>query len=182
MEQHKPHILIGTSGSVATIKLNELVNQLSEFAEIKIISTNSALKFIDSNLTVLTDHDEEHWKKIGDPILHIDLRRWADLMIIAPLSANTLGKIVHGLADNLLTNVVRAWDFTKPLLVAPAMNTYMWEHPVTKPSIETLQKWGITILDPQVKQLACNDVGIGAMANVNEIVDAVHLICNKLKN
>lgn len=63
---------------------------------------------------------------MGDPVLHIELRRWADVLVLAPLSANTMAKVAHGLCDNLLTSVVRAWDYAKPMIVAPAMNTYMW--------------------------------------------------------
>lgn len=72
------------------------------------------------------DEDEWHaWKAIGDPVLHIDLRRWADLMVIAPLSANTLAKLAGGLCDNLLTCVVRAWDFDKPLLVRGGLHGHV---------------------------------------------------------
>ena len=67
----------------------------------------------------------------GDPVLHIELRKWADLLIVAPLDANTLAKFALGLSDNCLTCVFRAWDFAKPVILAPAMNTFMWESPVT---------------------------------------------------
>lgn len=83
-------------------------------------------------LQVLKDEDEwSCWSKREDPVLHIDLRKWADVLLVAPLSANTLAKLANGLCDNLLTCVARAWDFSRPLLVAPAMNTLMWESPFT---------------------------------------------------
>ena len=75
---------------------------------------------------------------------HIEQRAWADLFLIAPLSANTLSKLATGACDNLLTCVARAWDFDKPILVAPAMNTHMWTHPVTSGQLETLGAWGYT--------------------------------------
>ena len=84
-------------------------------------------------------------------------------MIIAPLSANTLSKLSNGLADNLLTCVARAWDFKKPCLIAPAMNTFMWDHPVTSEQIERLKKWGYIEIPCIEKVLMCNDKGKGAM-------------------
>jgi len=106
-------------------------------------------------------------------VLHIDLRKWADICLVAPLSANTLAKLANGLADNLLTSTLRAWDFTKPICVAPAMNTYMWDHPVTRPQLDTLQSWGYTVVQPVVKTLVCGDTGAGAMASVETIVTTV---------
>jgi phosphopantothenoylcysteine decarboxylase len=94
-------------------------------------------------------------------------------MLIAPLSANTLAKVSHGLCDNLLTCVVRAWDFSKPLLVAPAMNTHMWSHPFTAPQLDVLRRLGVVVIPPISKRLACGDVGVGAMAAVESIVAAV---------
>ncbi|KAK6351798.1 hypothetical protein TWF718_004943 [Orbilia javanica] len=115
------------------------------------------------------------WSKIGDPILHIELRRWADILIIAPLSANSLAKIVGGFSDNLLLSVVRAWDTNKPIAVAPAMNTLMWEHPVTTSQIKVLEtewKW-FKVLRPVEKLLACGDSGSGAMKEWSSIVSWV---------
>jgi len=94
-------------------------------------------------------------------------------MLIAPLSANTLAKVSHGLCDNLLTCIVRAWDFARPLLVAPAMNTLMFAHPFTAPQLDTLRQLGVVIVPPISKRLACGDVGVGAMASVDDIVKAV---------
>jgi len=140
------------------------------------------------------------WRR-GDAILHIELRRWAHILVIAPLSANTLAKITGGFSDNLLTSVVRAWDTTgqlgegsevlkgkKRILVAAAMNTAMWRHPITKRQIAVLEdEWGVgdddgdlhgnegwyEVLRPQEKELACGDVGDGAMKDWNEIVQII---------
>jgi phosphopantothenoylcysteine decarboxylase len=105
-------IIIGVTGSVATIKLSSLINCInlsysSEETEVKIVATNSALTFVKSvevkPIEVLTDSSEwQDWKKVSDPILHIDLRNWADVIVVAPLSANTLAKIANGICDNLL--------------------------------------------------------------------------------
>jgi phosphopantothenoylcysteine decarboxylase len=129
--------------------------------------------------------------------LHIELRRWADLFLIAPLDANTLAKLAAGLADNCLTCVWRAWDPTRPVIIAPAMNTLMWEHPLTARhlrqlasdagagpapdtlDVEELMDWmnqkcpKLRVVPPISKRLACGDVGVGAMAEVKEIVQAV---------
>src|SRR5262249_53191864 len=144
---------------------------------------------------VVLDEDEwpgrsegRRWRR-EDPVLHIELRRWADLLVIAPLDANTLAKLANGLADNCLTCVWRAWDPTRPVVLAPAMNTLMWEHPLTlkhlvsiacqfkhhlltsalpqHPGLDGLFSWmnqttpRLRIVPPQSKQLACGDVGMG---------------------
>ncbi|KAJ1550223.1 putative phosphopantothenoylcysteine decarboxylase, partial [Cladochytrium tenue] len=111
------------------------------------------------------------WKKLSDPVLHIEMRNWADAFLIAPLDANTLAKIAGGLCDNLLTCILRAWDVTKPVIVCPAMNTHMWIHPMTAMHLKVLRDTlGYTVIPPIAKKLACNDVGIGAMEEVPAIV------------
>ncbi|KAL4528107.1 hypothetical protein Ndes2437B_g00219 [Nannochloris sp. 'desiccata'] len=181
----RPRILVGVSGSVATIKLTEITKLLLEFADVHIVSTKSARHFFNEAelpqqcCPVLTDEDEwRNWKAVGDPVVHIELRRWADLLLIAPLSANTLAKMANGLCDNLLTCVVRAWDSTKPVLVAPAMNTYMWESPFTSQHLTSLGKLGfVSVIEPVAKKLACGDVGHGGMASVETIVEEVRQRC-----
>ncbi|XP_032720977.1 phosphopantothenoylcysteine decarboxylase isoform X5 [Lontra canadensis] len=113
------------------------------------------------------------WKCRSDPVLHIDLRRWADLMLVAPLDANTLGKVASGICDNLLTCVIRAWDCRKPLLFCPAMNTVMWEHPITAQQLGQLKAFGYVEIPCVAKKLVCGDQGLGAMAEVGTIVDKV---------
>jgi len=119
------------------------------------------------------------------------LRRWLDILVIAPLSANCMSKIVNGMSDGLLLNVVRAWDTTglvdgkkKRMFVAPAMNSAMWAHPITRKQVKVLEEdWGagedgtgegwITVLRPMEKELACGDVGDGAMMDWKAIVGHV---------
>ncbi|KAL5697987.1 phosphopantothenoylcysteine decarboxylase [Ranunculus cassubicifolius] len=175
----KPRILLAASGSVASIKFGSLCHSFSEWAEVKAVATKSSLHFIDKlslprDMVFYTDEDEwSSWKKIGDSVLHIELRKWADVMVIAPLSANTLGKIAGGLCDNLLTCIVRAWDFEKPLFVAPAMNTYMWSNPFTAQHLDLINGLGITLIPPVIKRLACGDYGNGAMAEPSLINSTV---------
>ncbi|KAK2648049.1 hypothetical protein Ddye_015538 [Dipteronia dyeriana] len=177
----RPRILLAASGSVAAIKFANLCHCFSEWAEVRAVATRPSLHFIDraaipKDVIFNTDEDEwSSWSKIGDSVLHIELRRWADIMVIAPLSANTLGKIAGGLCDNLLTCIVRAWDYNKPLFIAPAMNTFMWTNPFTERHLMTIDELGITLIPPVTKRLACGDYGNGAMAEPSLIYSTVRL-------
>ncbi|OLY82450.1 Phosphopantothenoylcysteine decarboxylase [Smittium mucronatum] len=175
------NVLIGLTGSVATIKANNLVSDLSSAfskigisVNIQIVATESALFFYnkipnENNCILYTDKDEwSSWNEKGDPVLHIELRKWADCLIIAPLDANTLAKIANGLCDNLLTCIIRAWDPKNPIFVCPAMNTYMYEHPLTSIHISSLLSY-FHVIEPISKSLACGDVGVGAMASTPDI-------------
>ncbi|XP_012272508.1 phosphopantothenoylcysteine decarboxylase [Orussus abietinus] len=173
----KRKVLIGCTGSVATIKLPQLVEKLCQHnLEIRIVVTERAKHFLKEaelprGTQILSDTVEwAAWQDRGDPVLHIDLVKWADLFLIAPLDANTLGKLASGICDNILTCVARAWDSTKPLLFCPAMNTKMWEHPVTAPQVALLKSWGYREVTCISKTLMCGDTGIGAMAEVDSIV------------
>jgi phosphopantothenoylcysteine decarboxylase len=143
-----------------------------------------------NEISVLDSEDEwRSWKTLGDPVLHIELREWADVLLLCPLSAHTLAKISHGLCDDVLSSIVRAWDWgyhatrpPKPILVAPAMNTAMWTHPLTAQQLQTVQSFynasrypekGVLLIDPQTKELACGEVGNGALAAVETILSAV---------
>ena len=140
-------VLLGVTGSVAAIKTPLLFAALKAAGHaVRVVATTPALYFFDpAELTpprrdpevVVLDEDEwpgreqgRRWRR-EDPVLHIELRRWADVLLIAPLDANTLAKLAGGLADNCLTCVWRAWDPARPVVLAPAMNTLMWQHPLT---------------------------------------------------
>uniref|UniRef100_A0A914CW95 Flavoprotein domain-containing protein n=1 Tax=Acrobeloides nanus TaxID=290746 RepID=A0A914CW95_9BILA len=186
----KYHLLIGVTGSVATIKLQELIAEIHKQSPpdkivIKVVTTPNAMNFfnpIDLDEDVFDDRDEwSMWQSRGDPVLHIELRKWADTLLIAPLDANSLAKIAHGLCDNLLTSLVRAWDFNKPLYFAPAMNTAMWENPLTYQHMKTLKELlQFREIPPIEKELMCGDKGYGAMATVQmiaSIIASVHNNC-----
>ncbi|XP_060230556.1 phosphopantothenoylcysteine decarboxylase isoform X2 [Meriones unguiculatus] len=132
-----------------------------EQLEVTVVTTERAKHFYnpqDVPVTLYSDADEwEMWKRRSDPVLHIDLRRWADLMLVAPLDANTLGKVASGICDNLLTCVIRAWDLSKPLLFCPAMNTAMWEHPLTARQVGQLKSFGYVEIPCVSKKLVCGD-------------------------
>ena len=110
-------------------------------------------------------------------MLHISLRDWADVVVLAPLSAHTLAKVANGLCDDLLSSIMRAWDYEKPVVLAPAMNTNMWDHPLTEPQLRTIQGFSpkglVSVVDPISKELACGQVGKGALADVDSVVQAV---------
>ncbi|XP_075016588.1 phosphopantothenoylcysteine decarboxylase isoform X1 [Calonectris borealis] len=200
--QKKSRVLVGVTGSVAALKLPLLVTELLKIPgvitlapgvvgsqhtvsrqdklEVKVVTTERAKHFYNAQeipVTLYSDEDEwELWKGRSDPVLHIELRRWADLMLVAPLDANTLAKLANGICDNLLTCVIRAWDLSKPLLFCPAMNTAMWEHPITAQQVEQLKGFGYTEIPCVVKKLVCGDEGRGAMAEVWTIVESVKRI------
>ncbi|KAF8477218.1 flavoprotein [Kalaharituber pfeilii] len=192
----KTHLLLACTGSIATIKLPDILSSFipySHVLSIHVILTPSSLHFLPANLTTptpgtaipstyptlvqrcWTDADEwSQWTRIGDPVLHIELRKWADILLIAPLSADFLAKMVGGHVEGLLGGVVRAWDTSKKIVVAPAMNTLMWEHPITEEHMGVLGgRWSswIKVLEPVEKRLACGDMGRGGMKEWRDIVE-----------
>lgn len=174
------NILLGVTGSVAAVLTPKLVSSFTELGHnVIVVMTSSARKFLCEPQMISFTHyaDKDEWdsfKEIGDPILHIELRKWADVLLVAPCTMNTLGKIANGLCDNLLTNIVRAWDGSKRFFIAPAANTHMWSHPITQQQIIVLQEeLGVNVIMPVEKTLACGDTGVGAMADVKTIVERV---------
>jgi phosphopantothenoylcysteine decarboxylase len=168
----KKKILLAMTGSVASILVQKIVNKLDEIGDVRIVVTPNALKF-GRIPEAYTDEDEWAWKGKSDKINHIALRDWADVLVIAPASANTLAKMANGLADNLVTSIFRAWDFDKKCVVAVAMNSKMFEHPLTKSHIDIIRNLGATVVDPISKKLLCGEVGVGALARIEDIVGEI---------
>lgn len=163
-------ILIGVTGSIAAIKIKEIVDLFQNRKhQVRIVCTENGRRFVPDSVS---DDEMDYWTK-ERKVLHIELRKWADVYLICPLSANTLAKLSCGLADNLVTNVARCWDFSLPIIVCPAMNTCMWNHPVTQEQLNRLIAFGYQIVKPVSKKLACGDVGIGAMEDPKVIVENV---------
>jgi phosphopantothenoylcysteine decarboxylase len=216
-------VLLGVTGSVAAIRTPELFRQLVAAGhQVKVVATRAALYFFDpieldpakkerNREIVILDEDEwpglsqgKRWQR-DEPVLHIELRRWADLFLIAPLDANTLAKLAAGLCDNCLTCVWRAWDTSRPVVLAPAMNTLMWQHPLSDTQLRSIARQAghdppeaatldalidwinrfcpqLEIVAPQAKRLACGDVGVGAMAEVDELVQVVQTLLGEMTN
>lgn len=171
------HVLLGVTGSIAAYKAADLANQLTKYGcEVDVIMTESAMKFITpltfQSLTkrkVYTDMFEEI---VPSEIKHISLAKRADVCIIAPATANIIGKLAGGIADDFLSTVIMAAK-DKPILLAPAMNTKMYENPIVQDNIEKLQRFGYGFIEPKEALLACGDLGKGAMADVSAILEAV---------
>jgi phosphopantothenoylcysteine decarboxylase len=219
MDIHMANVLLGVTGSVAAVKTPFLYETLRRAGHaVKIVATQASLYFFDPHCignadvsprrnleVVILDEDEwpgrsegRRWQR-DEEVLHIQLRRWADVLCIAPLDANTLAKLANGFADNCLTCTWRAWEPSRPIVFAPAMNTLMWEHPATVrhlrqiaddvgsappagASPNDLIDWinahspQLRIVEPESRRLACGDVGVGAMANVEQIAATIHAL------
>lgn len=183
------NILLGVTGSVAASLTPKMVAALKELGEVRVVftehgstmtwwearrNTAQAIESITHDNTFTDSKEWDSWQR-DNSVLHIDLKNWADILVIAPCSANTLAKMANGMADNLLTCVVRAWPIWKPMFVAPAMNTDMWNKPVTERHLETLTDdyYMLRCVPPQAKVLACGDHGIGAMADIGTIIKTI---------
>jgi phosphopantothenoylcysteine decarboxylase len=173
-------ILLGVTGSIAALLTLKTVKALQELGEVRLVYTNNAGKMMPApDCKTYSDWDEWNQPRqvltdYKKNVLHIVLRDWYDVFVIAPLSCNTLAKMAHGMCDNLLTTIWMA-SLNKKVIVAPAMNTQMWKHPLVEANIHTLKKLNVQIVQPISKTLACGEVGIGAMANIDDIVSAVKL-------
>lgn len=175
------NILLGVCGTVEADKTDQLLKMLCDFGSVRLITTKSAKAFIQlpsgtlSKIERFADADEMgKWIQRGDPILHVELTRWADVLIIAPLTANTLAKIVCGMADNLLTEVARSFSREKPFIVAPALTKEMFGHPLTTEHLKKITDWGIHVVSATERSIATEYSG--AMAELSEI-----LLCFKCK-
>lgn len=175
------NILLAVTGSIAIYKSLELIRLfIKAGANVKVILSDGAKKFINpitfeaiSQNRVL-DESSESWDK-SQNYNHIDITKWADILLIAPATANTINKISCGIADNLLLQTVLACK--KKIIIAPAANTNMIENPITTESINNLKNLGFEVLQTQAKELACKDVGNGAML---EPIDIFHKTCKEL--
>ena len=169
------NILIAVTGSVSAYKIADVVSALTKQGhQVQCILSASAQQFITPLVLETLSGRPVKSDLFGADISgteHIDLARWADVFVVAPATANVLAKLALGLADDLLTTVALA---TKaPMLIAPAMNTVMWEHPATQAHLQTLQQRGVGLVDPAAGTLACGEVGIGKLAPIPAIVAAI---------
>ncbi len=169
-------IVLGVTGSIAAYKAADIINRLKGEHQINVVMTKSATEFItpltlqtlSSNKVFVTTFDADEAN-----VSHIDLATEADLILIAPATANIIAKIRHGICDDLLSTIAVVAGPSK-LVFAPAMNTHMYENPITVANIEYLKQLGATEIEPRISLLACNEYGKGALATVETIVDFVN--------
>lgn len=175
MSTAKKNIVLGVTGSIAAHKAADLASRLTrEGCVVNVVMTADAQKFITplpfktlSRNAVLTDlyDEEEGWKP-----LHVRLADEADLLLIAPATANCLAKLAHGLADDALSCVALALNPGAQILIAPAMNGKMWMHPATQANVEMLKARGLEFIGPEDGMLSCGYEGIGRLIEVEKIV------------
>ena len=176
-------ILLGVTGCIAAYKSCLLVRELvKRGAEIKVVMTPSATEFItpltlaslSRNEVVVNTFPKNQKEGTNLSTWHVDYALWADLMLVAPATINTIAKIAHGFADNALTTLVTA--LRSPLLIAPAADVDMYNNPINKENLEKLEKLGHYIIYPESGELASGLSGEGRLADVNKILEAVELI------
>ena len=176
MELQGKRIVLGVTGGIAAYKAAELVRLLGkQGAEVQVAMTEGATHFVTpTTFQALSGQPVylDQWDaRMPNAMAHIDLSRAADLIVVAPASADFLARIAHGLADDLLATMVLARDC--PLLVAPAMNRQMWENPATRRNVAQLQADGVQVLGPSSGEQACGEVGAGRMLEPEEILEEV---------
>jgi phosphopantothenoylcysteine decarboxylase/phosphopantothenate--cysteine ligase len=179
---HPMRVTVGVAGGIAAYKAAELVRALQkQGAEVHVVMTAAAQKFIQPlTFAALTGHKvlTSLWDDYASAeapeqngIEHINEAQWTEALVVAPATANILAKFAHGIADDFLTTLYLATQ--APVLVAPAMNVNMWEHPATQGNVELLRERGVRVVEPGAGSLACGMVGPGRMAEPEAIADAV---------
>ena len=173
------HILLGVTGGIAAYKSAELVRRLVERgAEVQVVMTAAAREFIGATtFQALSGRPvrDSLWDAAAEAAMgHIELARWADLVLIAPATADTLARLSAGRGDDLLTTLCLAT--TAPVVVAPAMNPQMWAHAATQANLAVLQTRGVRVLGPAVGEQACGEYGPGRMLEPMDLADQVDLL------
>ena len=172
------YIVLGVTGSISAYKAADIANRLHKDGhDVHVVMTEGGSQFI-TPLTLQTlsknkVHIGEFEEYEPTVVKHIDLAGNVDLVLIAPATANVIGKIAGGIADDLLTAVVIAAYKQAPIYIAPAMNTNMYENPIVQENIEKLRGLGYHFIEPKESHLACGTTGKGALADVDTIIDTV---------
>ena len=169
-------VVLGITGSIAAYKMANVASALiKRGADVHVIMTENATKFIHPiTFETLTNHKclvETFDRNFQFHVAHVSLAKQADVMLVAPASANVIGKMAHGIADDMLTTTVLACK--APILVAPAMNTNMLENVIVQENIEYLRQHGMTIIQPDAGRLACGDTGSGKLAKEETLIEYI---------
>jgi phosphopantothenoylcysteine decarboxylase/phosphopantothenate--cysteine ligase len=179
------HIVVGISGGIAAYKIPELIRSLVKAgAEVRVATTKNALQFV-TELTLQTVSGCRVYSDVFAAINehateHISLPEWADALIVAPATANVLGKMASGIADDALTTTIASCIARKPIVVAPAMNDKMWENPATQHAVDTIRSWpNVRVLEPAEGPLACGTCGKGRMPEIDELQEALEYALNE---
>ena len=176
-------LVLGVTGSIAAYKAAEIANILTkDNINVNVIMTEAATKFV-TPLTFQTLTKNKVYTDMFEEIdysdvKHISLAKKADCFVIAPATANIIGKIASGIADDMLSTVIMAVK-NKPIIICPAMNTAMYENKIVQENINKLKSYGYIIVEPKESVLACGDLGKGALADVDLIVNAIKNTINK---
>jgi len=174
MDLKEKAIILGVSGGIAAYWATEIVSVFkSKQADVRVVMTQNAKKFI-TPLTLQTISGNkvivDMFELINDSdISHITCAQKADLIVIAPATANIIGKIANGIADDLLTTIIIATK--SPVVICPAMNDKMWSNPIVQENVKKLKKYGYYFVDPQYGEMACGGRGIGRLADIETIID-----------
>ena len=175
-KNQRPKVLLGLTGGIAAYKAAELVRRLGDYGiEVQVVMTQAACGFITpATLQALSGNPvyTDMWDaRIPNAMAHIELTRDSQLIVVAPATADFLAKAAHGLADDLLSTLCLARDC--PLIVAPAMNRQMWEHPATQRNIAQLKRDGVTVFGPDAGDQACGETGVGRMLEADELAEVI---------
>ncbi|PYZ93202.1 bifunctional phosphopantothenoylcysteine decarboxylase/phosphopantothenate--cysteine ligase CoaBC [Salipaludibacillus keqinensis] len=175
MNKHK-RILLCVTGGIAVFKAAALTSKLVQQGyEVKVVMTSSAREFVTPLTFQALSRDHVYIDTFTEPnpekIAHIDIADWADLVMIAPATANVIGKLANGIADDMVTTTVMAT--TAPVMIAPAMNVHMYAHPAVEKNMETLKTFGYTFIEPDEGYLACGYEGKGRMAEPEDLLAMV---------
>ena len=178
------HITLAITGSIASYKAADLVSSLKKQGHIvSVLMTKAATDFIQPlTLQVLSQnlvHLDVMQEPYPDQVNHIERGKETDLFIVAPATANTIAKLAYGFADNMVTSTALALPDNIPKLLAPAMNTKMYNHPATQTNLKTLESYGYGIISPKESLLACGDFGSGALADLEIIIERIKETLNE---
>ena len=175
------NLLLGVTGGIAAYKACELVSlAIKAGFHIEVMMTKSATAFVGPLTFEGLTGKPPHISTFSAAMAHIELGKWADVCCIAPLSANTLAKLANGICDDMLSTTVLALPLTCPLILAPAMNSNMWYHPMTQKNLEKLHTLPhVQFVQPVEKRLACGDFGVGGLASPSSILSTVEASLHK---
>ena len=172
------NVLVGRTGGIAAYKAPGVVRRLREAGhEVKVVATDAAFRFIPEETLAIAAgggvHTEETWWQRSGRVEHVTLARWADLVLVAPATADEMARVAVGLGDDLLSATILAG--ARAVLWAPAMNPEMWSNPATRRNVETLKGWGHRFVGPSEGLMASTEEqpGVGRLADETDILDAV---------